>query len=255
MHDALWIPGFSFLLQLSFLSNLYARFTLKWACKFQSYITLTLALASKAILSNIFRLWTGSLFRKKNKEEREGKGGEPVDKHLRPLYCPLVITCQSSVSKIIICQSILHVSNFWKQSEMERKSHFQFCKKWLISGKRIYTVPIFGVSRNNTLLIDSGQDSIVLAQAFEFLRFPLDQGESFLDFSCLTCAWQAVRLASSVSNFTSPYNERTWNAKGTDIIMTSPEREAPKTITKRSAALQSPTGMTPSGIYSNKSGR
>ena len=37
-------------------------------------------------------------------------------------------------------------------------------------------------------------------------------------------------------------------------IMTSPEREAPKTSTKRSAALRSPTGITPSGIYSNKRG-
>ena len=31
--------------------------------------------------------------------------------------------------------------------------------------------------------------------------------------------------------------------------MTSPEREAPKTSTKRSAALRSPTGITPLGIY------
>ena len=34
--------------------------------------------------------------------------------------------------------------------------------------------------------------------------------------------------------------------------MTSPEREASKTSTKRLAALQLPTGITPSGIYSNK---
>ena len=32
-------------------------------------------------------------------------------------------------------------------------------------------------------------------------------------------------------------------------IMTSPEREAPKTSTKRSAALRSQTGITPAGIY------
>ena len=31
--------------------------------------------------------------------------------------------------------------------------------------------------------------------------------------------------------------------------MTSPEREPPKTSTKRSAALRSPTGITPLGIY------
>ena len=90
---------------------------------------------------------------------------------------------------------------------------------------------------NKTLLVDSGQDSIVLAQAFESVRFPLEQEESFSDLSCLTCAQQAVCLASSVSTLTSPCNERTWNAKGTDTIMTSPEREALKTSTKRSAAL------------------
>ena len=97
-------------------------------------------------------------------------------------------------------------------------------------------MPVFGVSRNKTLLVDSGQDSVVLAQAFESSRFPLEQGESFSDLSCLTCARRAVRLASSVSNLTSPCNEQTWNAKGTDTIMTSPEREAPKTSTEISSA-------------------
>ena len=82
-------------------------------------------------------------------------------------------------------------------------------------------------------------------QAFESLRFPLEQRESFSDLSCLTCA----HLASSVSKLTSPCNERTWNVKGTDTIMTSSERETPKTSTKRSAALRSPTGIAPLGIY------
>ena len=132
---------------------------------------------------------------------------------------------------------------------MEREPHCRFCKKSLISGKRINTVPVFGVSRNKTLLVDSGQDSVVLAQAFDCSRFPLVQGESFSDLSCLTCAHRAVRLASSVSNSTSPCNERTWNSKGTDTIMNSPEREPPKTTTKKSAALRSPTGITPLGIY------
>ena len=77
-------------------------------------------------------------------------------------------------------------------------------------------MPVFGVSRNKTLLVDSGQDSVVLAQAFESSRFPLEQGVSFSDLSCLTCARRAVRLASSVSNLTSPCNVRTWNAKVTD---------------------------------------
>ena len=135
-----------------------------------------------------------------------------------------------------------------KQSEMDREPNCRFCKKSLISGKRINTVPVVGVSRNKTLLVDSGQDSVVLAQAFESSRFPLEQGESFSDLSCLTCARRAVRLASSVSNLTSPCNERTWNAKSTDTIMTSAECEAPKTSTKR-AVLRSLTGITPLGIF------
>ena len=70
--------------------------------------------------------------------------------------------------------------------------------------KRINTLPVFGVSRNKTLLVDSGRDrAVVLAQAFESSRFPLEQGESFSDLSCLTCARRAVRLAGSVSNLAS----------------------------------------------------
>ena len=64
---------------------------------------------------------------------------------------------------------------------MEREPHCRFCKKSLISGERINTLPVFGVSRNQTLLVGSGQDSVVLAQAFESLRFSLEQGESFSD--------------------------------------------------------------------------
>ena len=107
---------------------------------------------------------------------------------------------------------------------------------------------VFGISRNKTLLVDSGQDSVVLVQAFESLRFPLEQGESFSDLSCLTCARQAVHSASSVYNLTSPCSERTWNMKGTGIS-SSPECEAPKTSTKRSTVLRWLTGITPLGIY------
>ena len=134
---------------------------------------------------------------------------------------------------------------------MEREHHCPFCKKALISGRRINTMLVFGISRNKILLVDSGQDSIVLAQAFESSRFPLEQGESFSDLSCLTCARQAVHSASSVYNLTSPCSERTWNMKGTGIS-SSPECEAPKTSTKsrkRSTVLQSPTRITPLGIY------
>ena len=67
----------------------------------------------------------------------------------------------------------------WKQSEMDREPNCRFCEKSLISGKRINMVPVFGVSRNKTLLVDSGQDSVVLAQAFESSRFPLSKEKAF----------------------------------------------------------------------------
>ena len=47
------------------------------------------------------------------KIERKGKrngGREPVDKHWRPLFRPLVIILPNSVSKIVICQSISRLS-------------------------------------------------------------------------------------------------------------------------------------------------
>ena len=140
---------------------------------------------------------------------------------------------------------------------MDLEPNCRFCEKSLISGKRINMVPVFGVSRNKTLLVDSGQDSVVLAQAFESSRFPLAQGDSFSDLSCLTCVRRAVRLASSVSNLTSQCNERTWNAKGIDTVMTSPEREAPKTreISSASIADRNYTFGHLSCIYSNKRGR
>ena len=117
----------------------------------------------------------------KGKGKWGGGGGDPVDKYLRALFRHLVIVLP------IICQQDRSLSiNFrawvtpgkingkwavfcsvWKLSEMEREPHCRFCKKWLISGKRINTVPVFGVTRNKTLLVDSGQDSVVLAQAFE----------------------------------------------------------------------------------------
>ena len=78
---------------------------------------------------------------------------------------------------------------------MEGEPNCRFFKKSLISGK---TVPVFGISRNRTLLVDSGQDSVVLAQTFECLRFPLEQGEMFSDLSYLTRVRHADRLASSV---------------------------------------------------------
>ena len=62
---------------------------------------------------------------------------------------------------------------------MDREPNCRFCEKSLTSGERINVVPVFGVSRNKTLLVDSGQDSVVLAQAFESSRFPLSKEKAF----------------------------------------------------------------------------
>ena len=121
---------------------------------------------------------------------------------------------------------------------MERAPNCRFCKKSLISVRELIRCRslAFKEVRPCWLTVAETAPLYVLAQAFESSRFPLEQGESFSDLSCLTCARRAVRLASSVFNLTSPCNERTWNAKGTDTIMTSPEREAPKTSTEISSA-------------------
>ena len=67
-----------------------------------------------------------------------------------------------------------------KQSEMDREPNCRFWKKSLISGKRINTVPVVGVSRNKTLLVGSGQDSVVLAQVFESSQdFTLSKERAF----------------------------------------------------------------------------
>ena len=62
---------------------------------------------------------------------------------------------------------------------MDGEPNCRFFEKSLISGKRINVMPVFGVSRNKTLLVDSGQDSVVLVQAFEFSRFPLSKEKAF----------------------------------------------------------------------------
>ena len=42
-----------------------------------------------------------------------------------------------------------------KQSEIDREPNCRFCKRSLIFGKRINTVPVLGVSRNKTLLVQT----------------------------------------------------------------------------------------------------
>ena len=139
----------------------------------------------------LFSLWTGSLFGEKNSEEWEGKGGDGRggrgERACRQTFeAAIPPSCnygadRLSVTSLSVNQCRAWVTpgkingrsavfcSVWKQSEMEREPYCRFCKKPLISGKRINRVPVFGVSRNKTLL----------AQVFESLRFPFEQGESF----------------------------------------------------------------------------
>ena len=104
--------------------------------------------------------------------------------------------------------------------DISSTSHHYFCRKWI------------GTTKNEWMRIQ------ILILGFKGL------------ISYLTCARQPVRRASSVSHLTSPCNERTWNAKGTDTIMTSPEREAPKTSTKRSTTINNVFFAFPSPQFS-----
>ena len=121
----------------------------------------------------------------------------------------------------------------------------RFCKKSLNSGsKRVNSVPVFGVSKNKELLVLPGQDSVIVAKSLENLGFPLEQGEDFSELSCMPCARQAVRLEHSVSVLTSRCNEPSPSMKGDVVGGVSPERD--NSSTKRSTALRSPAGITPS---------
>ena len=125
----------------------------------------------------------------KNSDEREGKGGQTVEAAILPscnypaehlsLTSLTVNRFRAWVTPGKINGKWTVFCSVWKQSEMDREPNCRFCEKSLISGKRINTVPVFGVSRNKTLLVDSGQDSVVLAQAFESSRFPLSKEKAF----------------------------------------------------------------------------
>ena len=143
-------------------------------------------------------LWTGSLFGGKKYQgkgrERGAGGGERACRQTFEAAIPPscnYLAKHLSVRSLSVNQfrawetpskingKTAMFCSFSKQGEMDREPNCRFSKKSLISGKRINSVPVFGVSRNKTLLVDSGQDSVVLAQAFDSSRFPLEQGESF----------------------------------------------------------------------------
>ena len=67
----------------------------------------------------------------------------------------MIFTIFSFLSNVL--SSGIFSGSVSKQSEMDCEPNCRFCKKSFISGKRINTVPVFGVSRNKTLLVDSGQ--------------------------------------------------------------------------------------------------
>ena len=95
------------------------------------------------------RKWTGSLFGEKNSEERERKVGERACRQTFEAAIPPSCNYPAdhlSVRSLSVNQFRVWVtpgkinrkfSSIWKQSEMEHEPHCRFCKKSLISGKRI----------------------------------------------------------------------------------------------------------------------
>ena len=140
----------------------------------------------------LFSLWTGSLFGEKIARNGKGKGGwggggGGGERACRQTFeAAIPPSCNYGANRLSVTSLSVNQCRAWvtpgkingksavscsvgEQSEMEREPYCRFCKKPLISGKRINRVPVFGVSRNKTLL----------AQVFELLRFPFEQGESF----------------------------------------------------------------------------
>ena len=147
-----------------------------------------------AIFPQTESLFTGSLFGEKNSKVREGKGGERACRQTFDAAIPP--SCNYLAEHLSVRSLPVNQFRAWvtpgkingkwavfcpvsKQSETDREPNCRFCKNSLIFGKRINTVLVFGVSRNKTLLVDSGQDSVVLAQAFESSRFPLSKEKAF----------------------------------------------------------------------------
>ena len=174
---------------------------------------------------------TGSQFGEKSARKGKGKGGgggggerEPVDKHLRPLF--------SRVEKLTGHKGCFAPSE--NRVKWNASLIVNFAKRRWSTVRELIQCRSLAFQEIRPCWLT------VVKTALHYFKhwtrkIPREQGESFFDLSWSNCARQAVRLASSVSNLTSSSNERTWNAKG--AIMTVPEREAPKTGTKRSTAF------------------
>ena len=128
---------------------------------------------------------------------------------------------------------------------MKLELHCRFSKKSLTCGsKRVNSVLVFGVSKNKEPLVVPGQDSIIVAQALENLGFRLEQGEFF--FRPELYAMCSTSCSSLSFILTSRCNEPALNVNDTTITGVSPDRSNSNTRTKRSVALRSPAGITPS---------
>ena len=98
-------------------------------------------------------LWTGSLFGKKVKKNRQGKGGELVDKALRLLFCPLVIANQTlsarSLSVACIYRNRINFMHECKKGVGRQHTTFTSCPKcflfqWIFSlAGRLYSGRIY----------------------------------------------------------------------------------------------------------------
>ena len=96
---------------------------------------------------------------------RKGKGKgrrEPVDKHLRSVRSLSVNQFRAWVTPGKINRKWVVFCSVWKQREMEHEPHCWFCKKSLISGKRIENKPFvllvrFGILTSRRANLECGR--------------------------------------------------------------------------------------------------
>ena len=106
-------------------------------------------------------------------------------------------------------------------------------------------VSVFNCLKNKELLVYPGQEFVILAEDLLTLGHKLVRGENYSELACLSCARQVVRLRQSFSKIVTRCNEPL--DRGQELLTCDHfENESLGSQAKRSTALRSPTGMTPS---------
>ena len=116
------------------------------------------------------------------------------------------------------------------------RAFFQFCEKKMCAFKRVNSVPIFGVSKNKDLLVIPGQDSVRKRGVSS------RTSSGFLEPELYVMCSTSCQLLHLFSTNSSRCKEPALNGKNTSTSGVSPTA----LVQKRSVALLSPAGITPS---------